>query len=36
VVNRLTCFTPAAIHAFDFIADMSIIIFLGELGECTV
>jgi len=35
-VNRLTCFTPAAIHAFDLATDMPVIIFLGELGRCTV
>jgi hypothetical protein len=35
-VDRLTCFTPAAIHAFDLVADMPVIIFLGQLGSCAV
>jgi len=36
MVNGLSCFAPGAIHACDFVMDMPIIIFLGELGGSAV
>jgi len=31
MVNGLSCFASIAIHAFDFVTEMPVIIFLGEL-----
>jgi hypothetical protein len=36
VVNRFGCFTPASIHAFNFVANMPIIIFLSQLSRRAV